>query len=256
VFFVVGVAFLLVRDWVPRWRTPRTPCSGILLLLPFIGVWGASLAGIYPYVGSRHTAVLAPFAIAAASYLVAAASGQRLWAGLLVATLLMVVSNTSHESAPTEEMTENQSPALMASAVSHVKPSVPTGDLIVLDSQSSFPFAYYFCGPKAIFPIEKFHGDYFECSCNGYSVVPLHTWKLIPGSFRSEFEEVARSHSLKSGDRVWVYQTGWGVDVGTDLAGHDVAFRCLAPKRFGGGVTVTPFIVGQDFSPEPPLGAC
>jgi hypothetical protein len=256
VCFISAVAFFFVKGLLSRQASLQSNRLGILLVFPFIGVWCAAIAGIYPYVGSRHTAFLAPFAIAAASYLVAAASGQRLWAGLLVATLLMVVSNTSREAVPREEMTEYQGPALMASAVSHVKQSVPTGDLILVDSQSSFPFAYYFCGPKVIFPIEKFHGDYFECSCNGYSVVPLHTWKLIPGSFPSQFEEVARSHSLKSGARVWVYQTGWGVDVGTDLAGHDSAFRCLVPKRFGGGVTVTPFVVGQNFSPEPPLGAC
>jgi len=229
---------------------------GILLLFPFIAVWCAAIAGIYPYIGSRHTVFLAPFAIAAASYLLAAASGQRLWAGLLVATLLMVVSNTSHASVPTEAMTENQSPALMASAVSYMKESIPRGDLILVDYQSSLSLMYYLCGPKVIFPIEKFQGDYFEFTCNGYSIVSLHLWKLIPQSFPLQFEKMARSHDLESGDRVWVYQTGWGVDFGTELAGHDAAFRCLAPKRFGSGVTVTPFIVGPNFSPEPPLGAC
>ena len=134
--------------------------------------------------------------------------------------------------------------------------SVPRGDLILVDYQSSLPFAYYLCGPKVIFPIETFHGDYFAFTCNGYSVVSLHVWKLIPQSFQLQFEKMARSHDLKSGDRIWVYQTGWGVDLGTELAGHDAAFRCLTPKSFGGGVAVTQFIVGPDFSPESPLGAC
>jgi len=254
--FVAGVAFFFVKGLLSRRGNLQSNRLGILLLFPFIAVWCAAIAGIYPYVGSRHTAFLAPFAIAAASYLLAAASGQRLWAGILAATLLMVVSNTSHGSVPTEEMTENQSPALMASAVSYMKQSVARGDPIAVDFQSSLPLAYYLCGPKVIFPIEMFHLNYFDFSCNGYSVVSLHTWKLIPQSFRLQFEKMARSHSLKSGDRVWVYQTGWGIDVGTDLAGHDAAFRCLAPKRFGGGITVTSFIVGANYSPEPALGAC
>ena len=254
--FVAGVAFFFAKGLLSRHGNLQSNRLGILLLFPFIGVWCAAIAGIYPYIGSRHTAFLAPFAIAAAGYLVAAASGQRIWAGILVATLLMVVSNTAHGAAPTEEMTENQSPALMASAVSYMEQSVPRGDLILVDYQSSLPLAYYLCGPKVIFPIETFSGNYFEFSCNGYSVVSLHMWKVIPQNFRLQFEKMARSHSLKSGDRVWVYQTGWGADVGTELAANDAAFRCLAPKRFGGGVTVTPFIVGPDFSPEPPSGAC
>ena len=151
-FFVLGVAFFFAKGLLSRQGKLQSNRLGILLLLPFIAVWSAAIAGIYPYIGSRHTVFLAPFAIAAASYLVAAASGQRVWAGILVAILLMVVSNTSHEAVPTEEMTENQSPALMASAVSHVKQSVPTGDLILLDSQSSLSFCVLFLRPEDNLP--------------------------------------------------------------------------------------------------------
>ena len=254
--FVAGVTFFFVQGLLSRQESLHSNRLGILLLFPFLAVWCAAIAGVYPYVGSRHTAFLAPFAIAAASYLVAAASRQRLWVGILVAVILMLMSNTAaHGSAPTEEMTENQSPALMASAVSYMEQSVPRGELLLVDYQSSLPLTYYLCGPKVIFPIETFRGDYFEFTCNGYSVVSLHIWKLIPESFRLQFEKMARSHDLKLGERVWVYQTGWGADLGTELASHDPAFRCLAPKRFG-GVTVTAFLVGPHFSPESPLGAC
>jgi hypothetical protein len=254
--FIAGVAFVFAQGLLSRQGNLQSNRLGILLLFPFIGVWCAAIAGIYPYVGSRHTVFLAPFAIAAASYLVAAASGQRVWAGILVATLLMVVSSASHGLVPTEEMAVNQSPALMVSAVGYMEQSIPRGEFILVDYQSSLPLAYYLCGPRTIIPIETFSGAYFEYSCNGYAVVSLNMWKVIPGGFRLQFEKMARAHSLKPGNRVWVYQTGWGVDVGTDLAAHDAAFRCLAPKRFGVGVTVTPFIVGRDFSPESPLGTC
>jgi hypothetical protein len=70
-----------------------------------------------------------------------------------------------------------------------------------------------------------------------------------------QFEKTARGRSLKSGDRVWVYQTGWGPDLGTDLVEHDASFRCLAPAKIG-GVTVTPFLVGPDFSAQPTHGGC
>jgi hypothetical protein len=255
-FFIAGAAIVFAKGLLSARGDQRSNRLGLLLLFPFLGVWGAALMRVYPYVGSRHTAFLAPFAIAAASYLLAVVSGQRLWAGLLIAALLMLGSNSSHTSAPTEEAAENQSPALMASAVRYVEQSVPRGNLILVDYQSSFPFAYYLCGPNVIFPIDTTPTEYFEFSCNGYSVIGLHAWKLIPQSFPFQFEKMARYHNLKSGTPVWVYQTGWGEDLGTALATHDAAFRCLTPKSFGGSITITPFKVGPDFSPEEPSGGC
>ena len=254
--FVAGVAFLFVQGLLSRRQSLQSNRLGLLLFLPFLAVWCAAIAGIYPYIGSRHTAFLAPFAIAAASYLMAAASGQKIWAGLLIAALLMVASNTSHASGPTEEMAGNGSPALMASTVGYVEQSVPRTDHILVDYQSSLPLAFYLCGSKAIFPIETFHQNYFDFECKGYSVISLHVWKLIPQNFRSQFHQMAQSRDLKPGDRVWIYQTGWGDDLATELAAHDEAFRCIAPSKFGGGVTVTSFIVGPDYSPVPPLGGC
>jgi len=255
-FFIAGVAFLFTKDLLARQRDPQLGRLGILLLFPFLAVWGASIAGIYPYIGSRHTVFLAPFVIAGASYLLASVSGQRLWAGLLIAALLMAFSNMANRPVEPDVADGRQSPAVMAATIDYMQRSIPHGDRILVDFQSSLPMTYYFCGPKEIIPIESFQGTYFEFTCNGYSVVSLPIWKLIPRSFPIQFERMARAHNLKPGDRVWVYQTGWGTDVGTELAAHDAAFRCLAPTKYGGGVTVTAFIIGPDFSPQSPLGAC
>ena len=255
-FFVAGVAFLFGKDLLTRRENIHSSRMGILLLFPFIAVWGASIAGIYPYTGSRHTVFLAPFVIAGASYLLAAVSGQRLWAGLALAILLMALSSVAGLNVDIDASSGNNSPAAMASAVSYMKESIPRSDLIFVDSQSGLEIPYYFCGPREIVPMEVPVGDYSKYACNGYSIIALHIWKLIPENFQAQFQKMARSHSLKPGDRVWVYQTGWGLDLGTELAGHDVAYRCLAPRKFGGAVTVTPFVVGLDFSPESPIGAC
>jgi len=254
--FVAGVAYFFGKGLLSRQSSSQSNRLGILLLFPFIGVWCAAIAGIYPYVGSRHTVFLAPFAIAAASYLLAGATGKKLWAGFLLAAMLMIVSNSAHGAAPTEEMAENQSPALMASAIHYMELSVPRGDHFLLDYQSSIPFRFYFCGSNVMFPIQTFQGEYYDFSCKGNSAVTLNVWKLIRQTFPWEFEKMARSHGLKPGDRVWIFQTGWGVDLGPDLAAHDAVFRCLAPKNFGGAVTVTPFVVGSDFSAKPALGGC
>ncbi len=194
--------------------------------------------------------------IAGASYILATVSGRKLWVGLLLAILLMALSKTADKPVEPEVSIEDHTPAEMAAAVSYMQRSIPQGDRILVDFQSSLPMTYYFCGPRNIIAIETFQGNYFEFTCNGYPIVSLKVWKLIPRSFPMQFEKMARAHDLKPGDRVWVYQTGWGDDLGSELAAHDAAFRCLAPTKFGGGVTVTPFVVGADFSPQPPLGDC
>jgi len=254
--FVGAVVFFFGGKLLSHKAQSQSSRLGILLLFPFIAVWCAAIAGIYPYIGSRHTVFLAPFAFAAGSYLLAAASGKRVWIGLVAAAVLMAFSITAHGAAPTEEMTENQSPALMASAVTYMEQSIPRGDHILLDYQSSIPFEFYFCGPRVMFPIETFHGDYFDFSCKGDAAVVLHQWKLLRETFPGEFRTMARTHGLKPGDRVWLFQTGWGTDMGTDLAKHDPAFRCINPKQMGGGISITPFVVDPDFYPAPSLGGC
>ena len=77
-FFIAGLAFLFFRDLLSGPDKPGPRRLGILLFLPFLAVWGASIATIYPYVGTRHTIFLAPFAIAAISFFLAAVSGQKL----------------------------------------------------------------------------------------------------------------------------------------------------------------------------------
>jgi len=253
--FVISVVFLFVRDLMSRRGNPPSSHLGILLLLPFVAVWGAAIARIYPYVGSRHTVFLAPFVIAATSFLLATASGQKLWAGLLIATLLMGVSNASENPFEPGITKENQSQALMITAVNYIQRSIPRDDLILVDFQSSLPIAYYLCGPRGI-PLDTFHGEVNKFSCNGYSIVWLPVWKLIAQSLPSQFEKMASIYGLKPGDRVWFFQAGWGPPLGAELQGHSPKFRCLTPKNFGGNLTVIPFVVGPDLLPATPLTNC
>jgi 4-amino-4-deoxy-L-arabinose transferase-like glycosyltransferase len=251
--FVVGVAYLIIRDLISRRGNPLSSHSGILLLLPFIAVWGAAIAGIYPYVGSRHTVFLAPFAIAAASFLVAAVYGQKLWASFLIAALLMGASNASGKTFETGITKENQSRALLVAAVDHIQQSIPRSDLILVDMQSSFPIAYYLC---ALREIDTFRGEYRQFNCSGYPIVSLSAWKLTPGNFPSQFEKMAHAYDLKPGDRVWVFQSGWGANLDTELPAHLPRFRCIAPKSFGENLTVIPFVVGPDLRPATPATNC
>jgi hypothetical protein len=256
--FVVAVVFLILRDL--RWRrgNTRPGHSGILLLLPFVAVWGAAIAGKYPYVGSRHTVFLAPFAIAALSFLLASIFGQKLWAGLLIAVFLVGASNASGKTAVEPHMTrENRTQTLMTAAMNHIFQTIPRSDVILVDYQTIFPMDYYFCGPRQMFPVEIFTGDFFKIRCNGYTVVSPTVWKLTSGNFQTQFEKMTRTYGLKPGERVWVFQSGWGTNLDGLLPRFiPKKFTCLDSKSFGDNLVVIPFVVGPDFLPVATLPHC
>ena len=254
--FVAGVAFVFGNDMLPGRRNSGSNHLGILLLFPFIAIWGASLVGIYPYVGSRHTVFLAPFAIVGASYLLAVVSRQRLWLGAVIAATLMAGSLMAGESMESNLSKRVDSPQVMAAAVTYMKETVPQGDHILVDFQSSLPITYYYCGPKQIIPFETFGGDYFVFACGGSPIVSLHTWKAGAAGFPLQFQKMALARGLKPGDRVWFYQTGWGDTLDTQLDRRDPMFQCLNPKNFGYGVTVIPFVVGPDYFPTTASQSC
>jgi len=247
--FVASVAYLFGKDLIAGHGKSLSNRLSILLVFPFIAVWGASLAGIYPYLGSRHTVFLAPFVIAGASYFLSAISGQRLWAGLTIAAALMILSQTADKPVEPNVSKVDGGPQVMAAAVTYMKETIPLGDHILVDFQSSLPITYYFCGPQQIVPVETFNGEYFDFACNGNPIVSLHTWKAGAVGFPMQFQKMALARGLKPGDRVWLYQTGWGDNLDTQLDRRDPKFQCLNPRNFGPGITVIPFVVGPDYFP-------
>ena len=260
--FLAGLAVILAKDILGRQKNTAMNRLGLLLLIPFASIWGASLARIYPYLGSRHTVVLAPFAIAGISFLLASMTRQKLWPGLVLAGILVSFSNSAKGSMGLDPFVAGRNPAEMASVVSYMRTTIPVGDHVFMDFQSAMPATYYFCGPNEIVPISSFkwksYSSFFEFSCHGYPMVSIQGWKLIASIFPSRFEDMARAYGLKPGDRVWIYQTGWGANLSLNmtLPAEKPEFRCLKSKQFGEDTTIVPFVVGQDFRPELPPGSC
>lgn len=253
--FVVGVAILFARDLLSRSGKPSSRL-GILLFFPFVALWLAALAGIYPFAPSRHTVFLAPFVIAVSAFMLATLCRQKIWAGFLVATILMAAGNWY--GLPTETLLTkaNQRRPLMIAAVDDMRQSIPKGDVIFVDYQSSLPLAYYLCGPKAIISLDRSHAGFYQFNCNGYSVVSVRFWKLRAESLALPFQEMARSYGLRPGDRVWVFQAGWAGNLVAQLQELLPQFQCLSPRLFGGNISVIPFVVGPDLMPASPKAAC
>jgi len=255
--FVASVATLCVRDFVLPRKGPRTWPLGVLLLLPFVAVWGAALAGVYPYLGDRHTVFLAPFVIAGVSYLIATIFGRKPWAVALIAALIVVGAYTSGKMYEPYITKENQKQSLMTGATAYIRQTIPKGDVILVDSQSDPVILYYLCGPADIIPVQTYRKAFGEFSCGGYSIISTsyRIYKLTPQNFASQFEKMASTHGMMPGTRVWVFQTGWGANLDTELSWDVLKFRCMASKSFGENITVIPFQVGPDLSPALPPGA-
>lgn len=253
VLWVVSIAILLVRGLLPGRGYSRSSQLAILLLLPFMALWCAAIAGKYPYVASRHTIFLAPFAIAAVSALLATIVAQKLWRSLLLAVALIAVS--LRLGGPSEASTnmEDKSPASMHSAIDYVHASIPVDDLILSDFQSSLTLAYYLCSHNEVRQFDNSPVDFAPLVCGGRSFVALNyrTWDLSDRNLPSVFTALVRKYTLKPGARVWVLQTGWSADLDTQLQARFPQFRCLAPKRFGKGIVIIPFVVSTG-----PLPAC
>jgi hypothetical protein len=245
--FIAGVAFLLFRDFLSDPRNRGSRHVGILLLLPFVAIWATAIFGIYPYIGSRHTAVLAPFAIAAASFFFASLSRQKLWAGVLVASLLVAISNGYGRNS--EPGITDQRRELMTDAMNYMQQSILQGDLILADGESSLPLAYYYCGTKDALFMSWARASFAQLSCNGHLIVSLHFWLLRPEGLAVPFEKVVQNYGLKPGTRVWVFQAGWGGDLLARLPQHLAQFRCVTPRTFGENITIVPLMVGPDLSP-------
>ena len=255
--FLAGVVLLFVRGLMPHQSSSRH--FAILLVLPFTLVWGAGVAGIYPYLGSRHTICLAPFAIASASALLAAMVNRKLWLGIPLAAILMVASNAFGTPPQPYITRENQERALMTAAVNDLRQSIPPGDLILMDLQSSLLGRYYLCDPSATTPPDQSaQAGFTTFTCGGHLIAALdaHVWRLTPGNFGSQFTKVARAYGLHPGDRVWVFESGWGVNLDLMLRQYLPDFRCITSKRFGENIATIPFLVGADFLPAAPIMNC
>ena len=254
--FLLGVALILARGLFTREATRNAWPVGLLLLIPFGAIWAAAIAGVYPYSGSRQSAFLAPFVIAGISVSLVKLYGRKPWAVYVIAFLIAIAAQSSRAAYDPLAVNGNQAKGLMTGAVSYIRQTVPQGDPILADMQSGFVSAYYLCDPTEVVPVAAFGTDFTSYRCGGYSVVRDESnWKLTPANFVSRFRDMAVAYHLRPGQRVWVFQAGWFANLDTELSWFVMKYRCMSAKSFGDDITVIPFVVGPDLSPELPPGS-
>ena len=241
--FLGGAAVLLKK------RASEEPAHArplaIFLLLPFVITCAAALADLYPYGGTRHSAYLAPFALAGASYgLVRWLRGRVVPALAASFAIVVVCAGVGHPHRP--YMTrDDQRRAHMSEAVSFLRQNVEPGQPILIDFQSFFPVHYYFCHdvpPLLGTPFPEF----IDFSCAGTHVIAANPRTNIwdRQSFLQQWPGLVQAYGLRPDQTVWVLQMGWDIDLGQQLQAMP-EFHDLKVEYFGRNIQAFRLRVGQ-----------
>lgn len=234
VLFFVGVVFLARKEMANK--TPHSQALIALLTLPFALTCAAAIAGFYPYGGTRHSAFLIPFAIAGVSVVVARFAEQNLVRGLGAVLAIVVMSAVLGRPHRPYMTRQDQSLANMSQTMTFLHQNVPTNSVILVDSQTSLLLGYYLCEQQPV-SFDRSIPGFLIFRCGGYRVLStgpetsiftaesfLHgkAWSVMPEGL-----------SMKFGERFWVMQAGWDIDLARQLRITSPRFRDLEFESFG-----------------------
>jgi hypothetical protein len=235
--FLAGIFWLLRRsenDVRPASR-PTSRELALLLVLPFIVNWGASLAGLYPIGATRHSSFLAPFAIAGACLGIASIPART---SIKTVTLILALTVCNLFPAPPPPIRpKDQSLVLVKDAVASMHDSVPAGSVFLTDYESGLLLGYYLCGHGVvqIFPPQQ---SLASAPCDQYTVLAtsFRDWKFTVDTFPKQF--AGASGTAPPGREVWLFYAGWINDSAPALKSELTRFGCPAPQAFGENIFV------------------
>lgn len=242
--FIAGVVLL--------WRVQPAGSNvagwqlGTLLVLPFVAGAGTSLARIYPYGGTRHSAFLIIFAVAGVSFILARLVKQRVGRGVVIAVLVIAVCAAFGKPHRPYMLPEDQSRMQMIRAMEFARSQIPQSDLIFVDYQTRLLLAQYLCPEQPmLFSTSVTNLEDFQCS--GYRIVATGSelYTFTAENFPHWRDELLRLYPLKPDESVWMVQAGWEVYLAHDLQAKFTQFRDLNPQSFGRNITIFKLTVGQ-----------
>jgi len=239
--FLAGMVSLLRMKTPWNKDGPKPRELALLFCLPFVANCGAAIAGLYPYGGTRHNAVLAPFAVGGAVIGLATWIPARLWAKSLVIIIALALCNFFPAPPPLIKA-RNHSVVLMKNAVDYLRQSAPPGSVLLADYQSGLVLGYYACdhGIVQVFPPLR---RFARADCGPYTVITAGTqeWRFNADDLPGQLANVAETYGLAPGTRVWLFDAGWITDLAPALTSEN---RCSAPRTFGENILICQLTVG------------
>jgi hypothetical protein len=246
--FLAGMSYLLwqrQKEWqgletpVLTAKRPAPRELALLIGLPWVVSWGIALAGLYPLGATRHSSFLAPFAIAGAAVGIAAMIPAGNWSKSLGIVICLAVCNL-FPAPPPAIRAQDQSKAVMRSAIADLRASAPPGAVVLTDYESGLLLGYYLCGHGVvqIFPPSEPFARY---GCGPYSVVSpsFHEWKFVAETFPGELANASKMlnpGTQGSAPEIWIFYAGWINDSAPGMKKVLAEFGCPAPETFGADI--------------------
>jgi Dolichyl-phosphate-mannose-protein mannosyltransferase len=246
IFFVVGVVLLLRGKGFSQDRRDSRQWA-IFLLLPFVVAGMVNLGHFYPYGGTRHIAFLIIPAVAGVSVTTSYLAKGRSDRGLAIAVLVTLACIAFGKPRQPRMERSDQQRANMASALEFVNRNINPSDLIFTDYQSDLILGHYLCRQRPI-SLETAPDGYEQFFCGGHRVVSSNykiAWMFSSENFPEDWQRVVQAYKLTPGETVWIFQTGWGIDLPEDLRRNLAEFRDLHFESFGKNISVFKMTVGQ-----------
>ncbi len=236
--FVVGIALLLRRKAGANPRGPSARQIALLLGLPFLLNCAVAIAGIYPYGGTRHNAVLSLFAIAGIAIGLGVRSAHRSWAKPGIVLAALVVCNV-FPSPPPLIRAHNHRRVLMENAMTYIRQSAPAGSVFFTDYESGLLLGYYLCGHGVVQELPPYE-PFSKMQCGPYGVIASFPgeWKFYADSFPQRLEAADRQDKLEPGTKLWFFDAGWIEDVTPQFQKVLPQFGCDQPRMFGQNILV------------------
>ena len=242
---VAGLLFFLGMFLLFRERSNPSRRLGVFLLVSFGVVAAASMIHVYPYGGTRHSALLIIPGIAGVSVAVARlASGQWMRALTIAGAIIMLCLVFGKLRQPRMERAD-QSRKQMAAALEFLQQNAAPSAPIFVDYQTDLVLGHYLCHQQPI-PLQLRSNGFEEFFCGGHHVASTGypTWSFSGESFPGDLERAVQALGLKPGDTIWVFQTGWGIDLPEQLQKHFAEFRDLPFQSFGKNIKTFKLTVG------------
>ena len=244
ILFAVTLAMLLWGKFFKR-EVSNPQRLGIFFLTLFAAVVGASLAHVYPYGGTRQVALLVIPAIACVGVGLAWCVRWRAMRAAVLTGIVIVACLAGKARQPAMNR-HDQSIANMQAAVEFTR-NAPGNDTIFVDYQTDLMLGHYLCDEKPI-PFANAAPQFEEFSCGGHRVICADyktAWMFSADNFPYEWQQLMRQYRFNPGDTVWIFQSGWGINLPVWLKERYPEFHDLQHREFGRNIKIFKLAAGQ-----------
>lgn len=241
--FLAGLVWLLLRRAPLTDGGPPARQLALLLVLPFVACCGVALAGLYPYGGTRHSAVLAPFALAGAAIGFRAVWPRAARAKGVLGVACLAFCNV-FPAASSMKPSDHRG-ARMRGAVELLRRAAPRGSLVFADYQSGLLLGRYVCGHGVVqvFPPMR---PFVRRGCGAFTAVTTGSadWELASPQVPGRLQAVAHLYGLPVGTRVWYFHAGWIAATKPRSPADVRALGCVEPHFFGQNIFLCELTLG------------